>query len=98
MARWVGIDNDADVLTEPALQGAVLNAFGFIVFYWVIPLALGLVLAALIAATPWKAMPVIRMIPRSVTSSLHYSAVIAKSTASFKEVTTLAAFSTLSRV
>ncbi|MDT8913708.1 sugar ABC transporter permease [Amycolatopsis sp. PS_44_ISF1] len=62
VARWVGIGNYADVLTEPALRGAVLNAFGFIIFYSVIPIALGLVLAALVAATPWKAMPVIRTV------------------------------------
>ncbi|MBE3010649.1 sugar ABC transporter permease [Microbispora sp. NEAU-D428] len=62
VAEWAGMRNYVEVFTEPALQGALLHAFGFIVFYTVIPIALGLVLAALVAATPWRAMPVIRTI------------------------------------
>ncbi|WP_222719983.1 carbohydrate ABC transporter permease [Actinokineospora xionganensis] len=62
VATWVGLDNYAEILAEPALRAALLNAFGFIVFYTVIPIVLGLVLAAVVAATPWRAMPVIRTV------------------------------------
>jgi raffinose/stachyose/melibiose transport system permease protein len=62
VATWVGLDNYADVFAEPALRSALLHAFVFILFYTVLPVALGLVLAALVAATPWRAMPVIRTV------------------------------------
>ncbi|MCG8965828.1 MULTISPECIES: carbohydrate ABC transporter permease [Streptomyces] len=62
VATWVGLDNYADVFAEPALRSALLHAFVFILFYTVIPIALGLVLAALVAATPWRAMPIIRTV------------------------------------
>ncbi|MEV6524618.1 sugar ABC transporter permease [Longispora sp. NPDC051575] len=60
VAEWAGLDNYAEVFTEPALREALLHAFLFILFYTVIPISLGLVLAALVAATPWRAMPLIR--------------------------------------
>ncbi|MFJ8745398.1 carbohydrate ABC transporter permease [Embleya sp. NPDC127516] len=61
-ATWAGLANYREVLEEPELRSALVHAFGFILFYTVIPVALGLVLAALVAATPWRAMPVIRTI------------------------------------
>ena len=62
VATWVGLANYAAVFTEPEMTAAILHAFGFILFYSVLPIAIGLVLAAVVAATPWKAMPVIRTI------------------------------------
>ncbi|MFE5256831.1 carbohydrate ABC transporter permease [Streptomyces coelicoflavus] len=62
VATWAGLGNYAAVFQEPALRSALLHAFVFILFYTVIPVALGLVLAALVAAVPWRAMPVIRTV------------------------------------
>jgi raffinose/stachyose/melibiose transport system permease protein len=50
VATWVGVDNYVEVLTNDRLFGAFLHAFGFMVFYTVIPVSLGLVLAAALAA------------------------------------------------
>ncbi|WP_326698092.1 sugar ABC transporter permease [Streptomyces sp. NBC_01754] len=62
VATWAGLDNYAAVFNEPALRSALIHAFVFILFYTVIPVSLGLVLAALVAAVPWRAMPVIRTV------------------------------------
>ncbi|GAA2738223.1 sugar ABC transporter permease [Actinocorallia aurantiaca] len=61
-ATWAGLDNYRTVFTDPALRSSIGHAFGFIVFYSVIPICFGLVLAALVAAIPWKAMPFIRTV------------------------------------
>ncbi|WLQ42142.1 sugar ABC transporter permease [Streptomyces laculatispora] len=62
VATWAGLDNYTAVFSEPALRSALLHAFVFILFYTVIPVSLGLVLAALVASVPWRAMPVIRTV------------------------------------
>ncbi|MFD7716815.1 carbohydrate ABC transporter permease [Streptomyces sp. NPDC059814] len=62
VATWAGLDNYTAVFDEPALRSALLHAFVFILFYTVIPVGLGLVLAALVASVPWRAMPVIRTV------------------------------------
>ncbi|MFD7426956.1 carbohydrate ABC transporter permease [Streptomyces sp. NPDC059818] len=62
VATWAGLDNYTAVFDEPALRSALLHAFVFILFYTVIPVSLGLVLAALVASVPWRAMPVIRTV------------------------------------
>ncbi|MEV7640976.1 sugar ABC transporter permease [Streptomyces rubiginosohelvolus] len=62
VATWAGFANYTAVFQEPALRSALVHAFVFILFYTVIPVGLGLVLAALVASTPWKAMPVIRTV------------------------------------
>lgn len=49
-ATWAGIDNYRVVFTDPQLLAALRNGLGFIVFYSILPVALGLVCAALIAA------------------------------------------------
>ncbi|MEE4489543.1 carbohydrate ABC transporter permease [Streptomyces sp. BE230] len=61
-ATWAGLSNYTAVFEEPALRAALTHAFGFIVFYTVVPVILGLILAALTSAVPWRAMPVIRTI------------------------------------
>jgi len=50
IATWVGFDNYAEVMTDDRLFGAFVHAFGFMLFYTVIPVALGLILAATLAA------------------------------------------------
>lgn len=62
VATWAGLSNYTAVFEEPALRAALTHAFGFIVFYTVVPVILGLILAALTSAVPWRAMPVIRTI------------------------------------
>lgn len=62
VATWAGLDNYTAVFQEDALRSSLLHSFVFIIFYTVIPVALGLVLAALVSATRWKAMPVIRTV------------------------------------
>ncbi len=43
---WAGFDNYKAVFTDPALRGAFVHALVLIVFYAIIPVALGLMLAA----------------------------------------------------
>ncbi|MET9596074.1 sugar ABC transporter permease [Streptomyces sp. NPDC006516] len=62
VATWAGLSNYTAVFEEPALRAALTHAFGFIVFYTVVPVVLGLILAAVTSAVPWRAMPVIRTI------------------------------------
>lgn len=45
-STWVGLENYAAVFTEPALRGAFVHALVLIGFYAVVPVALGLLLAA----------------------------------------------------
>ena len=47
-ATWVGLSNYATVLSEPRLVETLFNAFRLVLFYSVIPVALGLVTASVI--------------------------------------------------
>jgi raffinose/stachyose/melibiose transport system permease protein len=47
-ATWVGLQNYAAVLSEPRLVETLFNAFRLVLFYSVIPVALGLVTASII--------------------------------------------------
>lgn len=49
LATWVGLDNYAEVVTDPALRAAFGHALVLIGFYAVLPLLVGLVLAAVLA-------------------------------------------------
>ena len=62
VAKWAGLGNYVDVFTEPALRDALAHSFGFIAFYAVLPIGLGLILAALVAGTRWHGLPVIRTV------------------------------------
>lgn len=59
-SRWVGLGNYVDVLTEDRLVGSFVHALGFIAFYSVVPVALGLVLAAVLARRKRRGESVIR--------------------------------------
>lgn len=48
VATWAGIDNYTRVFTDPELRGAILNAFTLILYFTVIPVVTGLILATLI--------------------------------------------------
>lgn len=47
-STFVGIENYVQVLTNPVLLGSILNAFTLIIFFTLIPISVGLVLASLI--------------------------------------------------
>ena len=47
-ATWVGLSNYATVLSEPKLVETLFNAFRLVLFYSLIPVALGLVTASVI--------------------------------------------------
>jgi len=46
--RFVGVDNYVTVFTDPDLLGIIINAFKLILFFSVIPVVLGLLVASLI--------------------------------------------------
>lgn len=54
-STWVGLDNYVRVLTDPELVGSLRNGIGLIFFYTVLPICLGLILAALFAAQKGRA-------------------------------------------
>jgi raffinose/stachyose/melibiose transport system permease protein len=45
-SEWVGLKNYAVVLTDPDLVGVILNAFKLILFFSLIPVAVGLIVAS----------------------------------------------------
>ncbi|KDN78055.1 sugar ABC transporter permease [Streptomyces olindensis] len=45
---WTGLSNYREVLTDPALLGAIEHSLGFILFYSVLPIVIALVLAAVL--------------------------------------------------
>ena len=47
-ATWVGLSNYAAVLSEPRLLETLFNAFRLVIFFSLIPVALGLVTASII--------------------------------------------------
>jgi raffinose/stachyose/melibiose transport system permease protein len=49
LGTWVGLDNYADVVSDPALRRAFLHALVLIGFYALLPVAIGLLLAGLLA-------------------------------------------------
>ncbi len=48
VGTWVGLGNYATVLTDPGLRGAFWHALVFVVFFAVLPLGVGLVLASIL--------------------------------------------------
>lgn len=48
LATWVGLDNYVEVVTDPALRASFVHALVLIGFYAVVPLVVGLVLAAIL--------------------------------------------------
>ncbi|MEE2568911.1 sugar ABC transporter permease [Pseudarthrobacter sp. J64] len=61
-STWVGLDNYLEVFTDAALRSSILNAFGFILFYTVLPLIFGLALAALTAGSRGRGLGIVRTI------------------------------------
>jgi raffinose/stachyose/melibiose transport system permease protein len=48
LGRWIGLDNYADVLKDDDLRGAFVHASILMVFYALVPLCVGLVLASIL--------------------------------------------------
>jgi raffinose/stachyose/melibiose transport system permease protein len=46
---WIGLENYRDVLSDPGIRTSFVHAFELIIFYSVLPVALGLLLASVIA-------------------------------------------------
>jgi raffinose/stachyose/melibiose transport system permease protein len=49
VGTWVGLDNYQKVLSDPAIRASFVHSFELILFYAVLPVILGLLLASLIA-------------------------------------------------
>jgi raffinose/stachyose/melibiose transport system permease protein len=47
-SKWVGLQNYATLLSDPELYGSILNAFELILFFSIVPVLLGLLIAATI--------------------------------------------------
>lgn len=47
-STWIGFDNYISVFTDPELYGSILHSFFLIIFFSIIPITLGLLIAALI--------------------------------------------------
>jgi len=61
-ATWAGVENYAKVFTDERLVVALRNGLGFIIFYTVFPVALGLIIAAVIAARPRRGSGFVRTV------------------------------------
>jgi raffinose/stachyose/melibiose transport system permease protein len=51
VGTWIGLENYRRVLSDPAIRASFVHAFELILFYAVLPVMLGLLLASLIAHT-----------------------------------------------
>jgi len=49
VGEWTGIDNYREVLSDPAIRASFVHAFELILFYAVLPVLLGLLLASVLA-------------------------------------------------
>ena len=59
---WVGLDNYADVVSDPELRRAFAHALVLIVFYALLPVAIGLLLAGLLARVRVRGLAAFRTI------------------------------------
>ena len=62
VASWAGLGNYRQVFTDPTMRAALGHALGFIVFFSLIPIALGLLLAALIGGRGGRRYPITRTV------------------------------------
>ncbi|RZU63068.1 raffinose/stachyose/melibiose transport system permease protein [Zhihengliuella halotolerans] len=61
-ATWAGLENYVAVFSNDDLSIALRNGLGFIIFYSVIPVVLGALLAAVIAARPRRGTGLVRTV------------------------------------
>jgi raffinose/stachyose/melibiose transport system permease protein len=62
LGTWVGLDNYVDVVTDPALRRAFVHALILILFYAVLPVGIGLLLAGLVARTRVRGLALFRTV------------------------------------
>jgi raffinose/stachyose/melibiose transport system permease protein len=60
--EWVGLDNYADVVSDPELRRAFGHAAVLLIFYSLLPICLGLLLAGLVARTRVRGLALFRTI------------------------------------
>ena len=60
--EWVGLDNFTALVTEPELRTAFWHALVLLVFYSVLPVAIGLLLAAAMARTRVRGLTAFRTV------------------------------------
>jgi raffinose/stachyose/melibiose transport system permease protein len=61
-ATWVGGANYADVFTDSVLRGSIVHAFILIVFFSFLPVAIGLVMAALLTRRRVRGLAAFRLV------------------------------------
>jgi len=61
-ATWAGLGNYGDVVSDPALRRAFVHALVMIVFYALLPVAIGLVLAGLVARAQVRGLALFRAV------------------------------------
>jgi raffinose/stachyose/melibiose transport system permease protein len=62
LGSWAGLGNYRQVVTDPAMLAALEHALGFILFFSVLPITLGLPLAALVGRRGGPGYPVARTV------------------------------------
>jgi raffinose/stachyose/melibiose transport system permease protein len=70
-ATWVGLDNYTEFFTDPILRSSVVHVLVLVVFFSLLPIALGLVSAALVSRRRTRGMSVyqwIMFLPQVLTS------------------------------
>ena len=60
--QWVGLDNYADVVSDPELRRAFGHAAVLLIFYSALPICLGLLLAGLVARTRVRGLALFRTV------------------------------------
>jgi raffinose/stachyose/melibiose transport system permease protein len=61
-STWAGLGNYADVVSDPALRRAFVHALVMIVFYALLPVAIGLLLAGLVARAQVRGLALFRTV------------------------------------
>lgn len=61
-ATWVGLDNYVDIINDEKLLGSFRNSLVFVFFFSLLPVGLGLMIAAIMGRHPLKGLPVFRVI------------------------------------
>jgi raffinose/stachyose/melibiose transport system permease protein len=62
VAKWAGLSNYADVLSDSELRSAFVHALVLLLFYAVLPVLIGLVLAGVMARAHVRGLPLFRTI------------------------------------
>lgn len=61
-STWVGVDNYLQVFSNEALRNSFAHSLVFVIFYCVLPVILGLIVAAIMGRSRLKGLPAFRLI------------------------------------